>query len=53
LVGEVIGNLGVGGWDGPAPSLEVVEVSAIGSPGRGGDAGFNVSLDRAGQDVCN
>jgi hypothetical protein len=33
--------------------LQVVEVSAIGSAGRGGDAGFNVSLDRAGQDFCN
>jgi hypothetical protein len=45
---RVIGNLGVGGREGSAPSLEVIEVDPIGSPRRGGDAGLDVSLDPAG-----
>jgi hypothetical protein len=40
MLGEVIGNLGVGGPGDPAPSLEVVDVGATGSPRRGGDAGL-------------
>ena len=49
VVGEVIGNLGVGGREGPAPSLEVVEVDPIGSPRRGGNADLDVTLDLAGR----
>jgi hypothetical protein len=49
VVGKVTGNLGVGGREGPAPSLKVVEVDPIGSPRRGGDAGLDVSLDLAGR----
>jgi hypothetical protein len=48
VVGEVIDNLGVGGREGSGPSLEVVEVSAIGSPGCGRDTGFDVIIDRSG-----